>query len=116
MGEFEFPTGLHLKKPSEFRAVFDRGSKRHTRGFVLFRAENRLDRPRLGVSVSRKIGGAVVRNRVKRLIREAFRLNWRAWDLAGADLVVVAKRGVDSLSFQEVSRDFAGALPFRSRR
>ena len=60
MGEFEFPSGLHLKKPSDFRAVFDRGSKRHTKGFILFRAANRLDRPRLGVSVSRYITGAAV--------------------------------------------------------
>jgi ribonuclease P protein component len=116
MGEFEFPSGLHLKKPSEFRAVFDRGSKRHTKGFIFFRSVNRLDRPRLGVSVSRKIGGAVVRNRVKRLMREAFRLNWREWGLSGADLVVIAKRGVDSLSFQEVSREFAGGVVARPRR
>src|SRR5512138_415749 len=116
MGQFSFPTGLHLKRPSEFRAVFGRGTKRHTKGFVLFRAANGLERPRLGVSVSRKIGGAVVRNRVKRLVREAFRLNWRTWELAGVDLVVIAKRGVDLLSLQEVSREVAKAFPMRSRR
>jgi ribonuclease P protein component len=57
-----------------------------------------------------------VRNRVKRLIREAFRLNWRSWELAGSDLVVIAKRGVDGLSFQDVSREFAVAFSSRVRR
>ena len=116
MGEFAFPPALHLKRPSEFRTVLDRGAKRHTGGFILFRAANRLERPRLGVSISRKIGGAVVRNRVKRLVREAFRLNWRSWELSGTDLVVIAKRGAASLSFHDVSREFAGALPSRGRR
>jgi ribonuclease P protein component len=115
MGEFAFPPGLHLKKPSEFRTVFDRGVKRHTRGFVLFRAANALGRPRLGVSVGRKVGGAVARNRIKRLVREAFRLNWRTWELAGSDLVVVAKRGADHRGLPEVAREFSAALPARGR-
>jgi ribonuclease P protein component len=116
MGALTFPKSQHLRAPSDFRGVFDRGGKRHSRGFIFFRASNGLAEPRLGVSVSRKIGGAVVRNRLKRLMREAFRLHWREWRLEGTDLVVVAKRGADALSFNEVTGEFASALPQRQRR
>lgn len=116
MGGFAFPPQQRLKRPADFRAVLDGGAKRHSRGFVLFRAANRSDRARLGVSVSRKVGGAVVRNRVKRLMRESFRLHWLAWGLAGADLVVIAKHGAGELSLREVSRELAGAMPSRDRR
>ena len=115
MGSFTFPRSHHLKKPSEFRAVFDRGVKRHSRGFIFFRAASSLPVPRLGVSVSRKIGGAVVRNRVKRLLREAFRLQAQALHLQGSDLVIIAKRGAEKLTFQDVSREFStSASPRRS--
>jgi ribonuclease P protein component len=115
MGSFTFPRSHHLKKPSEFRAVFDKGAKRHSRGFVVFRAPTDRAVPRLGVSVSRKIGGAVVRNRVKRLVREAFRLQCQSLHLEGSDVVVIAKRGADKLTFQDVSREFSAAVsPRRS--
>lgn len=116
MGGFAFPPGQRLKRPADFRAVFDRGTKRHTRGFVLFRAASGADVPRLGVSVGRKVGGAVARNRVKRLLRESFRLHWREWGVGGADIVVIAKRGADALSLHEVSRELAGAVAPRPRR
>jgi ribonuclease P protein component len=116
MGGFAFPPEQRLKRPSDFRAVFDRGTKRHTRGFILFRAGTGSALPRLGVSVGRKVGGAVVRNRVKRLLRESFRLHWREWELSGADLVVIAKRGADALSVHEVSRELSGAVAPRPRR
>lgn len=116
MGGLAFPPEQRLKRPADFRTTLDRGTKRHTRGFILFRAGSGPDLPRLGVSVSRKIGGAVVRNRVKRLLRESFRLHWREWELRGADFVVIAKRGADTLSLHEVSAEITAALAGKGRR
>ncbi len=65
--------------------------------------------PRLGLSVSRKVGGAVERNRVKRLLREAFRLEEPALR-PGQDLVVVARADAGALAEREGLRGVGGAL------
>ena len=118
MVDYVFPKHFHLLRPSEFDLVYKNGLKKHSRGFVLFRHANDLEHPRLGLSVSRKFGGAVRRNRIKRLVREAVRLNWREWGAGGSDIVVVAKKGADRYGLgdvkSELNRSFSLAGKGRS--
>jgi ribonuclease P protein component len=65
--------------------------RKHAGPLTVFSRPNDLGRHRLGLSVSRRVGGAVVRTRLKRMLREAFRLNCHAWP-GSYDLVVVAHR------------------------
>ncbi len=68
---------------------------------------------RLGVTVSRKVGSAVIRNRIKRLIREAFRLQRHRLPQT-LDLVVVAKRAAREATYAELERELVkGALSLR---
>jgi ribonuclease P protein component len=104
-----FPKTARLTKRSEFLDLFRKGSKLHTAHFVLFSKARSLGESRLGVTVSTKVGNAVVRNRVKRLLREFFRRHDRRL-LSRRDLVIVAKKGAGALSFPEVRRELAELL------
>ena len=85
-----FPARLRLKTPAEFKSVYDRKKSASDESLIVYAAENGRPHPRLGVSVSRKVGGAVVRNRYKRLFREAFRLT-RPELPAGVDLILIPR-------------------------
>jgi len=87
-----FPKRLRLRKRSEFARVYDRRCSVSDAVLLMFVAANDLAHPRLGLSVSRKVGGAVVRNRWKRLLREAFRLA-RVEIPAGIDLIAIPRPG-----------------------
>lgn len=86
-----FPRSARLRQPSEFQAAFAEGRRLHGSYFRLHVRPSPDGRPRLGVSVSRRVDTrAVVRNRIKRVARETFRL--AAASLPPADYVLVAKR------------------------
>ena len=115
MGDLSFPKHFHLRRPSDFGRVYDNGRKKHSSGFVVFRLGNELGHLRLGLSVSRKFGNAVRRNRIKRLIREALRLNWQQWKLEGNDIIVIPKRGVSGFRLNDVTKDISRAFMYQPR-
>lgn len=102
------PKKLHLRAKRDFDAVFD-GRTREGRGpLTVYARPNGLPHPRLGMSVNRKVGTAVRRNRIRRLLREAFRLSQH--DLpAGYDLVVVVRPHAP-LTLAEYQRSLGGTL------
>jgi ribonuclease P protein component len=91
MTDLRFLDCYRLKKQADYRAVYDRRRSVSDDWLIVYARENDLPHPRLGLSVSRKVGNAVRRNRVRRLLREAFRLT-RPELPPGLDLVVIPRR------------------------
>ncbi len=115
MADQRFPRSFRVRRDAEFRRAFARRSAVSDGRLVVFGHPNGLPHARLGVSVPRRIGKAVVRNRWKRLLREAFRLT-RARLPAGVDLIVVPRAGPEPelaelvQSLPRLARRVAGKL------
>ena len=87
---YALPKSLHLRLPAEFQSVYEARTRESRGPLTVYALPNTLGHPRLGMSVSRKVGTAVKRNRIRRLIRESFRLLQH--DLPqGYDWVVVVR-------------------------
>lgn len=91
-----------LKKPSEFSKVYKRGKSFADKNIVVYYMPNQLNITRIGFSISKKVGNSVVRNRIKRLIRECFRTNFEGFD--GYDLIFVARVRSNQADYHEIKR------------
>jgi ribonuclease P protein component len=90
----QFPAQFRLRTSAEFDEVYDRRCSASDAVLLVYVRENHLTHPRIGVSVSRKVGGAVQRNRWKRLLREAFRLS-RAEFPCDIDMIAIPRAGAE---------------------
>lgn len=107
-GRLGLGKALRLRKRWEFLAVQRHGKRRRGRYVVVIAARREEGPPRLGVTVSRKVGSAVVRNRIKRLIREAFRLQQHQLPPA-MDLVVVARGLSREATLDDIKKELLDA-------
>jgi ribonuclease P protein component len=99
-GRLIYPPEHRLRRRSRFTACYDSGRKYFTRHFVVFALLRPVDgvSARLGLTVGKKCGGAVARNRIKRVLREFFRLHGAVVQVP-LDIVIVAKKSLDAVGF-----------------
>jgi ribonuclease P protein component len=93
-----FRRGDRLKKRYEFRQAQLSGRRIHTPHFLIVVQPNALQNTRLGITVTKKVGNAVQRNRIKRVVREVFRRNRQLFPISH-DLVFIAKRGASDIDY-----------------
>lgn len=118
-----FPKSVRLRKRRDFLAVQASGKRFQGRYFLAVvtprsASEQNPDAGRVGITVTKKIGNAVTRNRIKRMVRDAVRRS--AWLTRPMDAVIIARRGSDKLGQAQVDRDldriFANIESGTSRR
>ena len=90
-----------LKSNRDFQVVYKKGKSFANKYLVMYVLENGTGCNRLGISVSKKVGNSVVRHRVKRLIKESYRLHEGIFN-SGLDIVVIARQGAATVGFFEV--------------
>lgn len=105
---FVFGKEERLTKRAEFLSLQREGRKTHTAHFVIIRSSAATGKTRIGITVSGKVGCAVVRNRIKRLVREYYRLHKE--NFVQADYNIIAKRGADRLDYSGVCRELNRVL------
>ncbi len=94
-----------LKKNSEYQNVYRNGKSLANRYIVMYVLDNMMDKTRLGIAVSKKVGNSVVRHRLTRLLREIYRLNEQKIFI-GKDIVVVVRVSAKGISYHDMQSAF----------
>lgn len=102
-----------IRRRAEFQQVYEQGARVHGRYLTLLVLSNGLAVSRLGIVATRKLGGAVRRNRAKRLVRELFRHNKPA---PGLDVIVIPRPELPDVPFDSLQSDYRASLRRRVRR
>ena len=108
-----FSQAERVRRRVEYQRIYDRGLKVHGKFLTMFTLVNDLQFGRLGIAATRKMGGAVARNKAKRLIREVFRRNKLA---PGFDVVVIPRRELVDASLTAIEAEFRNVLERSLRR
>ena len=90
-----------LKKNNDFQNVYKSGKSYGNKYLVIYTLKNDTDRNRLGISVSKKVGNSIVRHRVKRLIKESYRLHENMFN-SGLDIVVIARKESNACDYASI--------------
>jgi ribonuclease P protein component len=106
---YTFPREARLVRKSEFDAVYRAGKRRSSSHYTIFIRANELPVSRYGFSIKKALGGAVVRNRIRRRMREMVRYH-RQEIAAGWDIVVHPKSSVAKASFVALTSDLVRLL------
>jgi ribonuclease P protein component len=108
-GQFRFRREERIRHRRDFQLAFRYGSRHYTKHYTVILRPNNLQFSRLGVTVSKSVGNAVKRNRVKRCLREFFRLHKHRLPPAH-DLVIVAKKDAATLGYYDIREELAPVL------
>ena len=110
MPDEKFPRIERLRKRIDFKkAEKNKVARLVTKHLIILAAPNNCTHVRIGITVSKKVGGAVKRNRIKRLLREIYRLNKQFFP-HGYDYILIAKNQEISASYDELFQEIAKAL------
>ena len=99
---------ISIKENSDFKRLYYRGKSVVRKSIAVYYRKNRFSFNRLGLTVSPKVGKAVVRNAIRRRLRENYRLLQGL--SVGYDIVIVARRRAAVASFSEIKKDLESAL------
>ncbi len=109
-GKFSFRPHERMHRPAEFQHVKKAGKRAKTPHFGLNFIPNHLEHHRLGLIVQKRFWCAAKRNRIKRVVREWFRLEKSRIPMPARDFVVIARPGAEKLSPADVSAEFRPVL------